>query len=361
MDVFGNALDTIIVGALALPWVLLAYHLFFQGAQPFAPEPVQAGHPATDPYKSSDTKPEVNDFYLRLRKLLAWVRSPSEAAIAGVLLFALAYFLGSAISRIAQDFSDDDDLYLHVPIQNLWLRFPTVTETSILTNVYCRERELLQPCDQHIGILIRPKTGDQWKARLSIEQTATDLFHTQEAAALLKGTDDIERLRLYHDQIMVLRGGSFDCLLAFSLALFWWCTKVDFKPSWLARALPAAVFASYFVLGSVACFNHFQRNFSEPPYMEFTLLGLALAGGYVLLRGRSSRQKSDTLHREKASPDWPGKIGGGYVFLALFLTVTAFLGWWATQELYDQQVIYFSRASQTPAQPAATQPPSQAH
>jgi hypothetical protein len=39
-----------------------------------------------------------------------------------------------------------------------------------------------------------------------------------------------------------------------------------------------------------------------------------------------------------------------YFALALFLTAAGFLGWWATQVLYDQQVIYSYRAlSEAPA------------
>jgi hypothetical protein len=42
--------------------------------------------------------------------------------------------------------------------------------------------------------------------------------------------------------------------------------------------------------------------------------------------------------------DGRGKIQFAYVTLSLFLTVSVFLGWWATQVLYDQQVIYSYRA-----------------
>ena len=39
-----------------------------------------------------------------------------------------------------------------------------------------------------------------------------------------------------------------------------------------------------------------------------------------------------------------------YLVLAIFLTVAGFLGWWATQVLYDQQVIYSYRAlSESPS------------
>src|ERR1700689_102687 len=110
MGAFNIAFDTIIVGALALPWVLLIIHLFF------------------------------SDNETRIGTLLDWVNKQNQPALAGVLLFAMAYSLGSAVSRIAQDFFDDDDL--HVPLFQRVFRVG-VTETSIRTDVYCQKRWLV--------------------------------------------------------------------------------------------------------------------------------------------------------------------------------------------------------------------------
>src|SRR5208282_5606842 len=98
------AFDTVIVGALALPWVLLLLHLFF----------------------SKDEEGLVAHL-----KKQPWINNQGLTAVAGVLLFAMAYTLGSAVSRIAQDFFNDDDL--HVP--NL-LRM-AMTEDRIIASVYC--------------------------------------------------------------------------------------------------------------------------------------------------------------------------------------------------------------------------------
>jgi hypothetical protein len=105
MGAFSIAFDTIIVGSLALAWVLLVIHLFF-----------------------SDKEPNI-------AKLLDWVSKQNQPALAGVLLFAIAYSLGSAVSRIAQDFFDDDDMHFH--IGKVLFRVG-VTESSIRTDVYCR-------------------------------------------------------------------------------------------------------------------------------------------------------------------------------------------------------------------------------
>src|SRR5271165_3895327 len=188
MDAFGSAFDIVIVGALALPWVLLVIHLIF-----------------------SDTESSLG-------KLLVSVKQQNQPALVSVLLFAMAYPMGSAVSRIAQDFFDDDDLHLHVSISGYerWFRLPVVTETSIRTDVYCQAQEptprstlsdtgpqFAQPpkpnqslC-QYAGGRLTPKTADVWSGRAQLEELATHVFHIQEAALLLLGTDDNERLRQF--------------------------------------------------------------------------------------------------------------------------------------------------------------------
>ena len=325
MGALSIAFDTIIVGALALPWVLLVIHLFF------------------------------SDNESRMGSLLYWVGKQNQPAVAGVLLFAMAYSLGSAVSRIAQDFFDDEDLHFQV---STYLLQVGVTETSIRTDVYCQtlqrgvvaqkpdessnaKREHFRENDSNCDYTARwivPKTH-QWIN--SQQSLAADLFHVQEAALQLKGTDATERLRQFHDQIMVLRGATFDGLITFSLCLFWWSATFQSRLRW-------AVLLLYLAPGGVALFNHLrERAASDPPYMEFTLLSLAAAGWYVLW------QRTPKL---KSVPGKPGaqpahvEIRPAYLVLALFLTTAGFLGWWATQVLYDQQVIYSYRAlSEAPA------------
>jgi hypothetical protein len=104
MGALSIAFDIIIVGALALPWVLLVVRLFF------------------------------SDDEHTLEKHLDWVKNQKQPALAGVLLFAMTYSLGSAVSRIAQDFFDDDDLYIHAAH---YLFRVGLTESSIRANVFC--------------------------------------------------------------------------------------------------------------------------------------------------------------------------------------------------------------------------------
>lgn len=316
MGAFNIAFDTIIVGALALPWVLLAFHLF-------------SG-------KES-----------RIAALLEWVGKQNQPAVAGVLLFAMAYSLGSAVSRIAQDCFDDDDMYFHV---NRHLVRLVVTESSIRAAAYCEQQDLIpaaliDPLSDHHPEQFRT---EQWKCKYTRKlstapayedwidrqkKIAQRVFRVQEGALLLQGTDQTERLRQFHDQIMVLRGASFNGLIAFSLCLFWW--SAQFK-SWLRWATPLL----YFIPGLNASYHHFlDRPSTDPPYMEFTLLVLAGAGWYVLW---PDAPKPKAGQEQPNSPNGPGPIRFGYLVLAAFLTVTATLGWWATQVLYDEQVIYSS-------------------
>lgn len=334
MGALGIAFDTIIVGALALPWVILVIHLFFSNNE------------------------------ARLERILKWVKDQNQPALAGILLFAMTYPLGSAVSRVAQDFFDDDDL--HIQVSDPLLLRVGITETSIRTDVYCRKQELLAEMQRDSLTDRRQQfrnneAGCQYTGRWIIPQDqywihqqqdlAKDIFYVQEGALLLKGTDATEKLRQFHDQIMVLRGATFDGLVAFSLCLFWWCARFPF---WLRCIVPLV----YFLPAGVALYNHrLERPASDPPYMEFTLLALASAGWYLLCWSTPKKKGSHGKAGEAGPPDKRGEPRAAYLVLSLFLTVAAFFGWWATQVLYDEQVIYSYKAlSDSPAGVANSSP-----
>jgi hypothetical protein len=367
MAALSIAFDIIIVGALALPWVLLVIHLFF------------------------------SDDEHTLKKHLEWVKDQKEPALAGVLLFAMTYSLGSVVSRIAQDFFDDDDLHIHA-LHHLFR--VGVTESSIRTNVFCNAfkdtgtskltqppagkrdqsktpdpatsdsttqkhekfkdnnpdckytgRWIVQTYDPDTHELISaPGTGERITANWINKQQdlARDIFGVKEAAVLLQGTDPTERIRQFHDQIMVLRGAAFSGLVAFSFCLFWWS----------AQSLPGLGWAAslfYALLGTIALSHHLSETpVTDPPYMEFTWLVLAAAGCYILWRYTPKGRRS---HEKPAAHNGRKPISFAYPVLAAFLTVTASLGWWATQVLYDQQVIFSYQAmSESPAKPVTPNP-----
>jgi len=366
MAALSIAFDIIIVGALALPWVLLVIHLFFSTT------------------------------VSRVSSLLHWVAKQKQPAVAGVLLFAMTYSLGSVVSRIAQDFFDDDDLHIHA-FHRLFR--VGVTESSIRTNVFCnafKGTKTPKPSEQPEGEAgqtrktnavpsdptadkhqkfqendpkceytgrwvirtVQPFTHDpiivdktnpqritaEWINQQ--EDLAVGIFLEHEAAVLLQGTDATERIRQYHDQIMVLRGAAFSGLIAFSLYLFWWS----------AQSLPGLGWAAslfYALLGFIALSHHLSVTpVSDPPYMEFTLLVLAAAGWYILVthspKGKRGREKRGPRNGRKPLPF-------SYLVLAAFITIAASLGWWATQVLYDQEIIYSYQAMRdAPAKPSAS-------
>jgi hypothetical protein len=189
-------------------------------------------------------------------------------------------------------------------------------------------RWVVKACDQEKHLYVTAEwINDQ-------QNRAGDVFHVHEATVLLKGTDATERIRQFHDQIVVLRGAAFSGMLAFSLCLFWWVSQS--RSAWRWTAL-----SPYLFLGVVASVNHSLDHAHDPPYMEFTLLLLAAAGGYLLWQRRPTRINPQA---EPRSQNARREIRFVYLLLAAILTFTAFLGWWATQVLYDQQVIYSYKA-----------------
>lgn len=329
MEAFASAFDIIIVGALALPWVLLVIHLFFS----------------------------TNES--ALENLIGWVKSQEQPALVGILLFAMAYPMGSAVSRIAQDFFDDDDLHVHLRIsgQERWIRLPMETETSIRTEVYCELQVQRLAPGTLSAVDVKQSTATEagqsaswcadteanpnvkkdylWSEKISLDELAERVFRFQEAAVLLQGTDDTQRPRQFHDQIMVLRGAAFNGMIAFALCLFWWSAEFRSRLRWAAPLLLS-------LLGFNALCNHLtERNAADPPYMEFTLLILAAAGCY-LLWVRKPQAKPAPAAKDVANAK--GVPRAAYLLLAVFLSFTAYLGWWATQVLYDQQIFYSYQA-----------------
>ncbi len=317
MQALNIAFDTIIVGALALPWLFLIVHLFF-------------------------SKQEGGAIHLLL--LVNKEISVISPAVPGVLLFAMAFLLGSAVSRNAQDFFNDNEL---VGV--------SLTEDNIRTSVYCDERE--KPFIEIRGTFspddsgadhprITPKSfrahcdsdKDSAKTRSRRQRICQRLFghfcnkhsaetgsqtqqifHLQESALLLDGEDKTARLRQLHEQIMVLRGAAFNGIVACALCLFGWCAKHRAKVRLVLAAVPILLFLG----GLDTLYKHFQhKEISDPPFMEFTLIVLGAAGCYALRKGTQGR--------------WYG-IGS---LLSLLLAAMAYFGWWWTEVQYDQQVIY---------------------
>jgi hypothetical protein len=382
------AFDITIVGALALPWVYLIVHLFFSEGE---------NH---------------------IKHALDWVNEHDAQVPAGILLFAMTYTLGSAVSRIAQDFFNDDDLYVHIGgDQNgnygHLLRWP-VTEDRIRAHVYCdddwkdHDRQYLLPnnpkgldsamaseigdfqnlrtnnpnetdlekyesvCKQVMKAWIRSKPKEDNPATLV--KIMAHIFGIQENTLMDKG-DYSARLRQLHDQIMVLRGAAFSGLIAFSLSLFAWGAILTRKPGsddksessdkprpWVrwSFAVAANFFTILLTAVAVLALAHHLTEESlrfppDPPYMEFTLLLLAGAGLWLLvpsllwdsvprslcIGSKDAAKEAGHPGKEKAgTPYLRIKNWGPLVALSFILALAAFLGWWSTEVIYRDQVIY---------------------
>lgn len=323
------AFDTILVGALALPWVVLLIHLFcFEGEN-------------------------------RVGSFLNWLKKQEQPAAVGVLLFAMAYTMGSAVTRVAQDFFNDGDLRLQLGRR---LLHESVTEDRILTRVYCssHDNHLLQAegnptlaekikefqaqrsrCSLPLGGLSSHKYEQQDDTFI---ETVADIFGLQENALMEKGGDYTARLRQIHDQVMVLRGAAFNGVIGFSLCVFALgaALRREKPGSWLSLVVipvPALVFA----VAVIALNNHYQEHLpADPPYMEFTLLLLSLVGAWLVWKRPSplSPARLQGLRDRGTKCSWQKEQWAKLVLLSAILTLAAFLGWWSSEVIYGEQVIY---------------------
>lgn len=403
------AFDTIIVGALALPWLYLVVHLFF--------------------FEGEN----------RLQEVLDWIQKKNLQTVAAVLLFSMTYTLGSSVERVAQDFFNDDDL--HIP----GLFRMTITEDRIIASVYCEsDANLVQlfspthpavtdglhalqwetrhccngetqpqpdttaapgdpkrpafrahrfqsctgtsdaeptPENNAPGItawhppcpcqsIVRGFGGyaaDDWHGKTEdhLIDTTRDVFGIEENGLLLQGEDNTLPLRQLHDQIMVLRGATFNGLLAFALCLFAWGVRARRQKFRILQLTLAVIPALFLLLAGQALYRHLgvEHNFTHPPYMEFSLIAVGAAGALLLWRSKplfyesgKSRASSNNPARGNVAEDedcilrWKwGMLSA--IFAVLF--VAGVLGWWATEVLYAEQIIYsYDSQVTTDAKPA---------
>jgi hypothetical protein len=291
-----------------------------------------------------------------VQALLDWIKGQNQTAVTGVLLFALAYFLGSGVSRIAQDFFDDNDLCLWPTETGIRINVQTDVEQAVAQAAKQDAKNILEEAamPDNLGAAAPGMSSASCAPeRLSAEDVR---FRKHEAAVLLRGTDQNERLYQYHAQIMVLRGATFNGLIAFSLCLFWWIARFPSRLAWITVAI-------YISLGALASFRHYRSGGHRgPPYMEFTWFALAAAGWYVLRHYQPKLGKASVASNEphaQTQPDQvrpdqprPDRVRFGYIVLAAALTFAAFFGWWATEQLYDQQIIFSSFAIDAHPKPA---------
>jgi hypothetical protein len=294
------AFDTIIVGALALPWLAMGIYLFLGS---------QDGRMA--------------HFGAVFRENQAQV----PPAVAAVFLFAAAYFFGAAVSRVSGDFFNDEDL--SVP----------VTENGIRARVYCNASglnllDLRFPTKEDAPFPVTAQSFEESCKMMdakgppepctanapcrSANQLAERIFQLQESALLMQGGDRLERLNQLHAQIMVLRGAAFNGIIMCAFCLFGMCANQRARNR-IVWIIPIV----FLVVGAMTLWRHYRLHWSldDPPFMECAFLSLGLVAVSAVWKGVPLRPYAT------------------YFLLSMAVSGVACFGWWWSEVLYDQQVL----------------------
>ena len=253
--------------------------------------------------------------------------------MAGILILAVGYFLGSAVSRISSDLFDDDEILHAMP-----------TQTTIRQGVYMHEY-----CDEHSVLAAIPLPAELAKPPGGIaafceekkgERLVAELFRLQEGKLLLEGEDKLGRLREFHDQIEILRGATLNGAILFTLSWFGLCALYRAKPSAgklriLLKGASYTPAAACLLLGAWKMAQHFShidestRRFPnpyewhiDPPLAEASMILLGI-GGLCL----------------RHTDDSP-RLFRNVCLIAAVLTVVGYGSWWWSEVLYNQQVIH---------------------
>ena len=307
MDALKIALETMIVGALALPWMFLLVDLFC---------------------------PEKEHLFKQLLELLD---GKAVATVAGAVAVSLAYVVGASMGRVATDFFNDDDLRVDV------------TEDAIRTSVYCDSSNpwLIQTGAKLIDN--QHGTGTATPCSTIANSTATDAvnqcrgdregcdnrvrqtFAVQEASLLLTSAGNTDRLRYLHQQLVVLRGVALDGVVVTLLCLFGFCAQ---NRTWGRAALfviAGALLAWSIYALSRHLHDHWHNIAGEPPLMEIVLVAIGVAGLGLTVRH---------------VPPRPYRCA---VMFSAVLTLLAYAGWWYSEVVYNHTVIFFFYAHAHPA------------
>jgi hypothetical protein len=292
MEALKPAFDTMIVGVLAVPWLMIVLRVFSQDSGVASIE-------------------AIIPFFSHLPKE---VKGP----FISIMAIAMGYLLGAAISRVSFDFFDDE----------LWSRIQMPTIHEIRDSVYCNEQSIVRvPKGWHSQGTDRDKPFSCPIASIKDGSAAEQIFDLQESQLLLTGVDKIDRLQQLHQQVIVLRGAALDGILlsilcAFGLCADWRTLFGLSRWKWLTLLPMLAAFVG----GVVALHNHIAynlgHNLSEPPIVESALILLGLVGPLVV-----SRQEQPRFY-----------FNGCLIGLSLF--VIAYGGWWWTEVMYDQLVLH---------------------
>ena len=300
MDALKFAFETLIVGALAVPWLLLFLCMFF--------ERPPTGATTEIPFFSA-MPPKAHE------------------VLSLALVIGIGYFLGAAVSRIASDFLDDEDVLWKLPTEGK-------IRQEVYYHEYCHDHSVLEgltlpskEAQGHHALFCTPPSKLPKQSDERRDRMVAEFFHLQESKLLLIGDEKTSRIRGLHDQIGILRGATLNFAVLLVLACF------GLSGQWRTSEHPIRVLASYLpalailAAGVGTLVRHVAggagETFHDPPLAEIVLILLGLVGFAV-------------TNRCELAARWftNGLVAG------VPLTVVAYCAWWWTEVLYDQQIIH---------------------
>jgi hypothetical protein len=308
MEALKLAFDTLIIGALALPWLAVLMHLY--------------------------SLPPINGKAGKHVALMAAVPEHTRDIVFGVAILALGYFLGAAVSRVSDDFFGDADLW-SLPTE------PSIRE-DVYYHEYCDVRGVVAAATlpyrlAEPAVLFCPAKATGSSERLQREagwhdhwgDAITQFFRLEEAKLLLQGDDKTTRLRELHDQIVILRGATLNGMMLSTLCLFGFCASYRRGlRGWLkfgsthAPAVALSLYGAFTLFWLFWLIRHDPDAFRDPPLAEGLMAMVGIAG---LLATSPPESRVKYAH------------GCGVSFA---LTLVAYGAWWWTEVMHNQGVIH---------------------
>jgi hypothetical protein len=347
MEALKFAFDTLVVGALGLPWLWLFMRIFFQRR----------------------TSEQDNIKFPILSALSESVRQN----LGLVLIIAIGYFLGSAITRISSDFFDDSEILQRMPTRSS-------IQQGVYLHEYCDEHSVLVAIPLPVGLAKQPGGKAAFCNEDKRELLVSEFFRLQEGKLLLEGEEKLGRVREFHDQIEILRGATLNGVILFILSWFGLCalyrTRLNLPGQQTQNQPPAnanppkekGFFDKLKNKISADKLRILLTYASYAPAVACLLLGLWEMSQHFVHQHESSEIKRATGNSAPTSNPYETHddpplaeavlvllgVGGlclrltddnprlfrNVCLIAGVLTLIAYGSWWWTEVLYDQQVIH---------------------
>ena len=292
MDVIKVALEIVIVGILALPWLVVMIDLILPTLLKRAQEHASG--------------------------LLDVVPKEFKTPVLTILIFSLTYFIGAMFVPLADDVLDDPD----------W--FGTASTGEIRYRVLCSEQNAEPSCSNTTSFRFGSAHSERQRAITAV----TNSYHSKETAALRAESPMADRLKQLQQEIIVLRGGTFSAVMLLLLCFLGLCgqwkakLKTAKQQGLRTRMKRGLAFLPSLMLISLACYyiasNWFPHARHDVDFADLFILQFALIGLSILLRDFEARPY----------------INGWVCISAGFFAFLAYTGWFLAQTAYTEQVVY---------------------